>query len=108
MTIDELIPAITPLSHGDKIRLLQVVAQQLARETTTSRHAEQAHAPNPLKGSVTLEKNTLPPIGAEEETSEPRGQVSEPFDPKRFYGAAHHSRHDIDQYLLSARDGWNE
>jgi hypothetical protein len=108
MTIDQLIPAITPLSQADKIRLLQVVAQQLTRETTASRHAEPAHAPNPLKGSVTFEKNTLSPIGAEEETSEAPVRVNEPFDPKRFYGAAHHSRQDIDQYLLSARDGWNE
>lgn len=44
----------------------------------------------------------------EEAASEPRVRVNEPFDPKRFYGAARHSRHDIDQYLSSVRDGWNE
>lgn len=36
MTIDELIPSIVPLSHGEKIRLLQVVLQQLAQEDSTS------------------------------------------------------------------------
>jgi len=65
MTIDELIPSITPLSHGEKIRLLQVVAQQLARETTASGHAEHRCTPNPLKGSVTFEKDILSPLGDE-------------------------------------------
>ncbi|MBT2786722.1 MULTISPECIES: hypothetical protein [unclassified Halomonas] len=36
MTIDELIPSIVPLSHGEKIRLVQVVLQQLAQEEATS------------------------------------------------------------------------
>ncbi|GEN29063.1 hypothetical protein HVA01_27090 [Halovibrio variabilis] len=36
MTIDELIPSIVPLSHGEKIRLLQVVLQQLAQEESAS------------------------------------------------------------------------
>nr|VFK55733.1 MAG: hypothetical protein BECKTUN1418F_GA0071002_10735 [Candidatus Kentron sp. TUN]VFK62946.1 MAG: hypothetical protein BECKTUN1418D_GA0071000_11916 [Candidatus Kentron sp. TUN]VFK67839.1 MAG: hypothetical protein BECKTUN1418E_GA0071001_11625 [Candidatus Kentron sp. TUN] len=34
-------------------------------------------------------------------------QVAEHFDPKRFYGVAHHSRQDVDQYVASAREGWN-
>ena len=75
MTIDELIPSIDPLSHAEKIRLLQMVLQKIVQE---------------------------------EEQADPRSQASEHFDPKRFYGAARHSRDDIDQYLASARDGCNE
>lgn len=74
MTIDELIPSIDPLSHAEKIHLLQVVLQKIVQE----------------------------------EQAGPRSQASERFDPKRFYGAARHSRNDVDQYLASARDGWNE
>jgi hypothetical protein len=62
MTIDELIPSIISLSHAEKIRLLQVVVQQLARETTASQHTELPRAANPLKGSVTFEKDILSPI----------------------------------------------
>jgi hypothetical protein len=76
MTIDELIPSITPLSHAEKIRLVQVVLEQLARDEAASR----ARA----SGS------------------------QEPFDPKRFFGAARHSRQEVDAYLDSAREGWNE
>jgi hypothetical protein len=35
MTLDELIPSIIPLSHTEKIRLVQVVLQQLAQEKPT-------------------------------------------------------------------------
>ncbi|ESQ09905.1 MAG TPA: hypothetical protein DDY14_11245 [Chromatiaceae bacterium] len=76
MTIDELIPSITRLSHAEKIRLVQVVLEQLAEEDAAS----EALAP----GS------------------------KEPFDPKRFFGAARHSRQEVDAYLDSAREGWNE
>jgi len=75
MTIDELMPSIFPLSHAEKIRLVQVVLQQLA-------HAEDLPTQHPSK-------------------------VSEGFDPKRFYGVAQHSRHDVDEYLASSREGWN-
>ncbi|MCK7582311.1 MAG: hypothetical protein MZV65_46440 [Chromatiales bacterium] len=29
------------------------------------------------------------------------------FDPRRFFGAAHESRRDIDEYLTDLREGWN-
>ena len=32
MTITELMPAVTSLSHADKFRLVQIVLQQLAQE----------------------------------------------------------------------------
>lgn len=32
---------------------------------------------------------------------------SERFDPRRFFGAAHESRRDIDEYLTGLREGWN-
>lgn len=75
MTIDELIPSIGALSAAEKLRLAQVVLQQLAQEEQASAHPVQ--------------------------------RMAEPFDPRRFYGAARHSRQDVDRYLASARDGWN-
>ncbi|SEH04291.1 hypothetical protein [Candidatus Venteria ishoeyi] len=75
MTINELIPSIIVLSHAEKIRLLQVVLQQLAQEESTS--------------------------------MQPTRPTTERFDPQRFYGVAHHSRQALDQYLASAREGWN-
>ena len=75
MTIDELIPSITPLSRADKIRLAQILLQQMEHEIA------------PLKPSPQL--------------------ADERFDPQRFYGIAHQTRHEIDQYLATARDGWN-
>ncbi|MEA3643995.1 MAG: hypothetical protein VBE63_29335, partial [Lamprobacter sp.] len=72
MTIDELLPSVRALSHADKIRLAQVVLQQLAQDE-----------------------------GAAE-------QAREPFDPQRFYGLAQQSRHAVDQYLVSAREGREE
>ncbi|MCF7979606.1 MAG: hypothetical protein K9L82_16660 [Chromatiaceae bacterium] len=76
MTIDDILPSVGALSHADKLRLAQVVLQQLAQEAPAS-----------------------PP---------PAPPPAEPFDPQRFYGAAHHSRQDVDQYLASAREGWHE
>lgn len=32
---------------------------------------------------------------------------SDRFDPRRFFGAAHESRRDIDEYLTGLREGWN-
>ena len=61
MTIDQLIPAITPLSQADKIRLLQVIAQQLAVKTPAPVRRDQEQ--NPLKGSVTFENDILSPLG---------------------------------------------
>jgi hypothetical protein len=75
MTIDELIPAISPLSHAEKIRLVQAVLQQLAQEENIAAQSIQPSA--------------------------------EAFEPQRFYGAAHHSRQEVDQYLAAAREGWN-
>lgn len=76
MTIDDILPSVGALSHADKIRLAQVVLQQLAQEEPTS------------------VQPGVPPV--------------EPFDPRRFYGAAHHSRQEVDEYLASAREGWQE
>ena len=36
MTITELMPAVTSLSHADKFRLVQLVLQQLAQEEGVS------------------------------------------------------------------------
>jgi hypothetical protein len=36
MTITELMPAVTSLSHADKFRLVQIVLQQLAQEESVS------------------------------------------------------------------------
>lgn len=76
MTIDELIPSLGALSHADKLRLAQIVLQQLIQDAL--------------------------------ESAPPEPPAAEPFDPQRFYGAAHHSRQEIDQYLASAREGWQE
>ena len=75
MTVDELIPSITPLSHAEKIRLLQVVLKQLAQEESAA------------------ELPSRPAI--------------ERFDPRRFFGAAHQSRQEVDRYLALLREGWN-
>ena len=29
------------------------------------------------------------------------------FDPRRYFGVAHHSRQAVDEYLTAAREGWN-
>ena len=39
--------------------------------------------------------------------SEESSHSSEEFDPRRFFGAAHESRRDIDKYLTDLREGWN-
>lgn len=75
MTIDDIIPSVGTLSQAEKIRLAQIVLQQLAQEEQASAHPVQ--------------------------------RMAEPFDPQRFYGAAQHSRQDVDRYLASAREGWN-
>ena len=76
MTIDDILPSVGALSHAHKIRLAQVVLQQLAQEAPA--------------------------------TAQPEQPAAEPFDPLRFYGAAHHSRQDVDDYLAAAREGWQE
>ncbi|MBK1621091.1 hypothetical protein CKO42_22250 [Lamprobacter modestohalophilus] len=40
-------------------------------------------------------------------SAQPAQPSAEPFDPQRFYGAAHHSRQAVDQYLALAREGLN-
>ncbi len=64
MTIEDLIPALGALSHADKIRLAQVVLQQLAQEEHVAAPSTPPHfaGHNPLKGSVTFEKDILSPI----------------------------------------------
>ena len=34
-------------------------------------------------------------------------QTANDFDPRRYFGIAHHTRQNIDDYLASARDGRN-
>lgn len=29
------------------------------------------------------------------------------FDPRQFFGLAHQTRQSVDDYLVSAREGWN-
>lgn len=29
------------------------------------------------------------------------------FDPRQFFGLAHQTRQSVDEYLASAREGWN-
>lgn len=64
MTIDQLIPSVNSLSHADKIRLAQVVLEQLAREEPAVPQSEPTPVGglNPLKGSVTFEKDIVSPI----------------------------------------------
>jgi len=82
MTVDELLPSITPLPHAEKIRLVRVVLQQIVQEETKLAPPMQAATErlvsqrcsgvalrsawhNPLKGSVTFEKDILSPVGDE-------------------------------------------
>lgn len=76
MTMDDILPSVSALSHVDKLRLAMIVLQLLAKETPASA------PPEPLP--------------------------AEPFDPQRFYGVAHHSRQEVDQYLAAVREGWQE
>ncbi|MEA3644297.1 MAG: hypothetical protein VBE63_30890 [Lamprobacter sp.] len=61
MTIDQLIPSVNSLTHAEKIRLAQVVLEQLALEALAS-PSKNASMTNPLKGSVTFEKDIVSPI----------------------------------------------
>ncbi len=44
MTIDDILPAVGALSHAEKIRLAQVVLQQLAQEEPASAQPAQPSA----------------------------------------------------------------
>lgn len=44
MTIDDILPSVGALSHADKIRLAQVVLQQLAQEAPATAQPEQPAA----------------------------------------------------------------
>ncbi len=56
-----------------------------------------------------LMQTILQQLAQEDRTSAPPVRpTAERFDPLRFYGAAHCSRQDVDRYLASAREGWNE
>ncbi|MCK7574977.1 MAG: hypothetical protein MZV65_03180 [Chromatiales bacterium] len=55
-----------------------------------------------------LVRSVLEQIEKEEGfASEEITRPSEAFDPRRFFGAAHESRRDIDKYLTDLREGWN-
>ncbi len=64
MTIDDILPSVGALSHADKLRLAQVVLQQLAQEERAFMQSEPSHVSrhHPLKGSVTFEKDIVSPI----------------------------------------------
>jgi hypothetical protein len=34
-------------------------------------------------------------------------QPADNFDPRRYFGLAHHTRQAVDDYLVSAREGWH-
>lgn len=34
-------------------------------------------------------------------------QPANDFNPRQFFGLAHHTRQVVDDYLASAREGWN-
>lgn len=34
-------------------------------------------------------------------------QPASDFNPRQFFGLAHHTRQSVDDYLTSAREGWN-
>ncbi len=41
--------------------------------------------------------------------AEEEGIIRQPvndFDPRRYFGVAHHTRQAVDDYLTSAREGW--
>jgi hypothetical protein len=71
MTINEILPSVATLSHAEKIRLAQIILQQLA--------AEEGIADQPAND----------------------------FEPRRYFGVAQHTRQAVDDYLASAREGWN-
>jgi hypothetical protein len=46
---------------------------------------------------------------AEEEglSGRPAPSPADDFDPRRYFGVAHQTRQALDDYLASAREGWN-
>ncbi len=48
MTVSEVIPIITSLSHTDKFRLMQVILTQLAKEDGIHLQAEPGNQQDPL------------------------------------------------------------
>ncbi|MBK1621024.1 hypothetical protein CKO42_21885 [Lamprobacter modestohalophilus] len=72
MTIDDILPSVGALSHTDKIRLAQVVLQQLAQEERAFMQSEpsQVSGHHPLKGSVTFEKDIVSPIDVDWDVSQ--------------------------------------
>ncbi|MEA3643254.1 MAG: hypothetical protein VBE63_25450, partial [Lamprobacter sp.] len=72
MSIDELLPSVGALSHADKLRLAQIVLQQLAQEEHVFSQSEPSHVSghHPLKGSVTFEKDIVSPIDVDWDASQ--------------------------------------
>lgn len=46
----------------------------------------------------------LQQLAAEEDIANP---LAGDFDPRQFFGPAHQTRQFVDDYLASAREGWN-
>ena len=44
---------------------------------------------------------------AEEEGIHSQPAPANNFDPRRYFGVAQHARQAVDDYLASAREGWN-
>jgi len=68
MTIEELLPSITPLSQDEKLRLIQVVLNQMRRESPDESQRPHINITpavsfNPLKNSVLFEQDIVSPIG---------------------------------------------
>lgn len=48
MTISEVIPVVTSLSHTDKLKLMQVILEQIVRENGEIQSKTPMHTPDPL------------------------------------------------------------
>ncbi|MGF1525860.1 MAG: hypothetical protein ACFCBW_03575 [Candidatus Competibacterales bacterium] len=65
-------------------------------------------APLSHADKIRLAQAVLQHLAHEEGTPEqPSTSLAKDFEPKRFYGAAHRSRQEVDHYLASAREDWN-
>lgn len=107
MSIAELLPSIATLSHADKFRLAQIVLQQLAQEDGIMISSETTDiarlSESVLKNAWDNEEDAV----YDEAKNDIFAQPANDFDPRRYFGIAHHTRQAVDDYLASAREGWN-
>ena len=76
--------------HGDHAMTIN----ELLPSVATLSHAEKFR----------LAQIILQQLAAEEGIAD---QPTGDFDPRQFFGLAHHTRQSVDDYLISAREGWN-